>query len=320
MMDENGQISVDFLLGLSLFLLALMFVIQFIPGMFIPSLAGDSSLDYTAYRTASILAEDTGWWGNSTSSATDWENHPNYTMRIGLASDDDINSRLTNTPNLLSKDKIISMMQVNESILVEKLGLYNNVDGTSFSYGYNISITENDQVLILNNSSVSFGESIPTDREVSKITRVILVETGNISYFNGTELTTAQAHPSQIAALNITGPLYENITIQIDNLNISGTNPSFENITLDGNLVTQSHNYSVYKKGIIDCTPLNGTIDSNDIILISLNASLFNATQAYQLEFEFNNISFSNPAPLLNYNDRVEKLYETAYLTVEVWQ
>jgi len=72
MMDEDGQISLDFLLGISLFLIALMFIVQFIPGLFIPGTSGEGSLDYTAYRTATILVEDPGSWGNSTSSGTDW--------------------------------------------------------------------------------------------------------------------------------------------------------------------------------------------------------------------------------------------------------
>ncbi|WP_406661155.1 hypothetical protein V7O66_01130 [Methanolobus sp. ZRKC3] len=102
MPDENWQISTDFLPGSSLFFIALIFVFQFIPGLFIPGMAGEISLDYTAYRTASILPEDTGWWGNNTKSATDGENHPDDIMRIGLANhDDDINSKLTNSPNLL---------------------------------------------------------------------------------------------------------------------------------------------------------------------------------------------------------------------------
>jgi hypothetical protein len=320
MLDDNGQISTDFLLGLSLFLIALMFVIQFIPGMFIPSLAGESSLDYTAYRTASILAEDTGWWGNSTGSATDWENHPNNIMRIGLANDNDINSRLTNTPNMLSKNKINSMMQVNESFLIEKLGLYNNVDGTSFSYGYNISISKNNELLCLNNTSISFGESTPAEREVAKITRIVLVETGNVSYFNGTELTTNYAPPSRTAAINISGPLDENATIQIGTFNISGSSPSFKNASLDGVYLPQIHNYTISKKDTVQYTPFNGSIDANDTLSISLNSSLFNANQTYMLELEFNNITFSNSGPVLEYNSKMEKLYEYAYLTVEVWQ
>lgn len=60
MMSDEGQISIDFLVGISIFLLTLAFMIQFIPGLFM-SVSGEGSLNSVAYRTATILAEDPGW-------------------------------------------------------------------------------------------------------------------------------------------------------------------------------------------------------------------------------------------------------------------
>jgi hypothetical protein len=326
MLDDNGQIATDFLLGLSLFLIALMFVIQFIPGMFIPSLAGESSLDYTAYRTASILAEDTGWWGNSTSSATDWENHPDNIMRIGLANDNDINSRLTNTPNMLSKNKINSMLLVNETALIEKLGLYNNVDGTRFSYGYNISITKNNAPLVLNNTAINLGEALPDDRDISKITRIVLVETGVIANFDAKNLPTFNSSVED-TIINITGPYYDGITLQISNLSINGTDPSFKKLTLDDGVVLNNLNegpdYTPYKLVNGTRVPLTSTgkIDNGDTVIFCIEPGLLNGSQTYQLIIDLKDVTFTKTAPpYLDYTQHIEKFYEPAYLTVEVWR
>ncbi|WP_094227898.1 DUF7287 family protein [Methanolobus psychrotolerans] len=315
MMDEKGQIAVDFLLGISLFLIALTFTVQFIPGMFMSGTAGESSLDYTAYRTATVLVEDTGWWGNSTSSGTDWETQPSNMMRIGLAADDEPKSKLTNSPNLLSKAKIEQFMLVNENTLIENLGLYNNVDNTHFSYGYNISINQEGVPLVLNSTAIMRGKPTPLDREVSKITRVVLVETGTVAVLKGSELTGEIASE---AIINVTGPFEENITIQIRNLN--GANHSFLNAVVDNVTLTPSSDYTIYKKTGWTDLPLNGSLTSTDLICLNLDHNRFNLSQDYKLELRFSNVTLDPGPPFIRYNNHSSPLYEPAYLTVEVWQ
>ncbi|MDY0387156.1 MAG: hypothetical protein RBT65_08525 [Methanolobus sp.] len=327
MIDEKGQIAVDFLLGISLFLIALIFIVQFIPSLFLSGSAGESSLDYTAYRTAAILAEDTGWWGNSTSSGTAWEAHPDNVMRIGLAVDHEPESKLTNTPNLLSKDKIERFMMLNESDIIEKLGLYNNVDGAHFSYGYNISIlqiSQNNTPLILNNTPITLGEATPHDRETSKITRIVLVETGTIAYFDAEELPIDPNPPVKKSKtiLNVTGPLSDDVKLYIDNFDITGTDPSFNKLVLDGTNLSENIDYTTYK--IVNGTvlPLNstGNFDNNSTVVFSLKSGLFNNFHTYQLEIEFKDVQFTNTAsPFMDYTQELEVLCEPAYLTVEVW-
>ncbi|WP_319506301.1 hypothetical protein [uncultured Methanolobus sp.] len=321
MMDENGQVAVDFLMGISLFLIALMFVVQFIPGLFMPGSAGETSLDYTAYRTATILVEDPGWWGNSTSSSTDWEYHPDSIMRIGLAVDDENSSKSTNLPNLMSKSKIRSLMLVNESTLINRLGLYNNVNDAIFAYGYNISITKNDQYLIQNNKAITLGDPVPDDRDISRITRLVLVETGGVAYLNATELTTDHALPSEKAILNVTGPVDGNVTLQISNFNITGADPSFLNTTLEGTVLVQPADYTAYEKAGAKNVPLGSSLETDDVLCLDFNSTLFSSNHTYRLELIFDNITFTHSAPpFLEYTERYETLYEPACLTVEVWQ
>ncbi len=315
--DENGQVAIDFLLGISLVLFAISFTIQFIPGLFMSESAGESSLDYTAYRTATILVEDTGWWENSTNNGTNWESNPDSILRIGLAADDDSSSKLTNSPNLISKDKIEQFMLVNESDLVDMLGMYKNVEDTHFSYGYNIYVTQNGANLILNNTTIARGKALPDNLEVARITRVVLVEKETVAAISGDELT---SESSSVGTINVTGPFEENITLQISDLNLSGINSSLMSVKLDGNPLNQPSDFTVYKKDGWTKSPLAGNFSSGDVIYLNFDHDLFNASIDYRLDLEFSNVTFSNPGPpFTNYNNLSTALYEPAYLTVEVW-
>ena len=319
MMDEKGQIAVDFLLGISLFLIALTFTVQFIPGMFMSGSAGESSLDYTAYRTATVLVEDTGWWANNTgSSGTEWENYPvGDIRRIGLAVDDDPSSKLTNSPNIISRNKTLQMMNVDEDRLIEMLGLYKNIDDTLFAYGYNISLIQDGNILMLNNTSIVRGQVLPEYQESTKITRIVLMEKGTIASFTGDEITSELANK---ATINITGPFVDNITIQLSGLNLS-TPAMFLNASLGGTTLTQPSNYTICKMDGWDKESFNGSLSSGDILSFNFDKELFSSTSEYRLDLEFRNVTLPTPGPpFTNYNDENSTHYEPAYLVVEVWE
>lgn len=330
MADEKGQIAVDFLLGISLFLMALIFTVQFIPGMFMAGSLRESSLDYTAYRTATILTEDTGWWGNSTGSATDWENHPNIIMRVGLAVDNDINSRLTDKPNMLSKNKTIQLMLLNETELTDLLGLYNQVDSTHFAYGYNISLTEDINLLnpvVVNSTPVTLGGKVPSDRETSKITRVVLIETASVGSFDARELPVDPAsniEKAEDAIINITGPLDSDVKFYITNLTVNGTVPQFKELVLDGTKITDTSKYTIYQvapDGTMTALTANEKIKDGYSLYFVIDSDLFSSTHTYQLVIDMKDVRFTATAPPYpEYTDSIIQLYEPAYLTVEVWQ
>ena len=99
MSDESGTLSIDFLVGFTIFLIAFIWVISIIPGLLIGLQAFTIDYDAVAYRTGVILVEDPG-------EPSSWEVAPyneNYdktdVSRFGLAvSRDD--------PNILSQDKV----------------------------------------------------------------------------------------------------------------------------------------------------------------------------------------------------------------------
>ncbi len=322
MMDDNGQISVDFLVGISLFLITLTFTVQFIPGLFTSVSSGDESIGFIAYRTASILTEDSGWWGNGTDSGSNWEAHINDTMRIGMAADDDVNTRLTNTPNILNRSKVINLNALSEDTLVTKLGLYDDINGAHMNYGYNISITSNGNPLIINNTSTVVGQITPTNTDVLVTNRFILVEMGNVAQFNATEITTTLPTPSNMTLINITGTQIEDVDIRITNFNITGPNPQFLNAILDGTILNISADYDAYiKEDGGEYSVYSDPLNSTDTLKLVFDQDLFTLNTTYQIELNFNGMNFSNPGPpYTEYTNNTETLYKPAYLTVKVWR
>ncbi|MGB3479096.1 MAG: hypothetical protein WBB67_08035 [bacterium] len=216
--DERGQMSIDFLAGLSLFMLALLFLAQFIPGMFVPFQSETIDLSSVSYRTSVILVEDPGWWDNGTCNNTDWENHVENISRIGLAADRE-------HPNLLDKNKINAFNNsIDDENLTQKLGLYRNISGNEIKYGYNISIEDNGTIV------VARGDPIPEYGDVSSMKRIVWMQTGSVAVM-GTGSGPLEGHSTSTKALiyiNATdileGILDDGIFIAITNFNI--TNPA----------------------------------------------------------------------------------------------
>jgi len=141
--------SLDFLVGFTIFMLALIMVVSMVPGL----LAGleSSGIDYdaVAYRTGVILVEDPGWPVYPPWEMND-EDHKDEIQRIGLAVSKD-------TPNILLSTKVDAFFNdsffdpgdyrskvifgdipysYNFSILSEDGTSYNNTTGTPLPPGY----------------------------------------------------------------------------------------------------------------------------------------------------------------------------------------
>ena len=101
MKNDAGYLSIDFLAGFTIFLLAFIWVATLIPGLFINVRGTAIDFDAVAYRTGVILVEDPGWQIDGTSI---WEGVPDSQVpeevtRIGWAIDRDY-------PGILSAVKI----------------------------------------------------------------------------------------------------------------------------------------------------------------------------------------------------------------------
>jgi len=107
MHDDSGQMSIDFLIGFTVFLIAFIFVATLSSGLFINLQSKTIDYDAVAYRTGVILAEDPGYAFDPTinTNTTRWELldtlYIDRTIRFGLAISKDY-------PNILSKGKVQS--------------------------------------------------------------------------------------------------------------------------------------------------------------------------------------------------------------------
>lgn len=96
--DEDAILSIDFLAGFTIFILALVMVITLVPG-FIAGIQSDNiDYDAVAYRTSVILVEDPGAPDNPAWSLID-VTHKDEVQRLGLTVSKD-------TPNILSREKV----------------------------------------------------------------------------------------------------------------------------------------------------------------------------------------------------------------------
>ena len=64
MRDDTGMLSIDFLAGFTIFILALIMVINLVPGILVGLESQSIDYDAVAYRTSVILTEDPGWPAN----------------------------------------------------------------------------------------------------------------------------------------------------------------------------------------------------------------------------------------------------------------
>lgn len=181
---ESGQMNIDFIIGLGIFLLALMYVLYAVPGIFLPYQATSVDLSSVVYRTSAILVEDPGWYSNgdpdNPKNGTNWENPQNlqYLSRIGLADSKE-------TPNVLSIDKIKALndtYQADPSKTLSRLGLNNTL-----RYHYNLTITRHNEsstetiLKIGNNSDVTGVDCIES------IDRIVKIDEGDKYFVCGDE-------------------------------------------------------------------------------------------------------------------------------------
>ena len=203
--ESSGQVSMDFLLAISIFAFGIVILISEIPMLFAPLQTVATDIQPVAYRTSMILVEDGGIYEKESGSITSrWEDPKargwNYTencnnlsnyhenvKRIGLAmpapawsSSEDV------VPNNLSRRKIDALQdwwndKTNRSKIRDKLGLFVTYNGNHLDYRYNITLEAFNGSPIWNSTSNSpllqIGDSIPVSGvTVEKIERIVAID------------------------------------------------------------------------------------------------------------------------------------------------
>ena len=174
--STEGKLSLDIIVGLTIFLLSFVFIIQYIPTIF-ASERNEIALYPLAYRVSALLVEDPGYWSNGSVNGTDWENYyslQNVEVRPGL---------MGSEANVLDAAKIEALknfyLSAGEDEVRRALGL----ETPSRKFGFNISL----QLLSSNSSSPAYsmngsqpmlliGDPMPEWQDVAKYERIIAFE------------------------------------------------------------------------------------------------------------------------------------------------
>ncbi|WAI00417.1 DUF7287 family protein [Methanogenium organophilum] len=152
--DEDAILSIDFLAGFTIFILALIMVISLVPGVLAGIQSENIDYDAVAYRTSVILVEDPGApdnpsWGLM--SPYDMQ-HKDEIQRLGLAVSKE-------TPNILSREKVDKFFNLDpDSDFVFYAEDYRDkVIFGDFTYLYNISLATGGDVYYAGG-----GDPVPT--------------------------------------------------------------------------------------------------------------------------------------------------------------
>ena len=248
--DSNAQISLDFMTGLTLFLITLLFIVSFIPNMFVPFRSERVDLTAVAYRTSVVLAEDPGWFSNSSSSTrgTNWEENTNNISRVGLALDKE-------HPNNLNRSKITAFNNeslIDDTTLAYKLGLYRNISRRSdVIYGYNITLERLDVDYVI----ASRGETPPSTGDVASVKRLVMERKWLAYVADGDEMEGVDSPTKALFCINksdVVDSLDEGVFIAISNFNFTGTTPNqqtFDGVKLGNAVAKTGTGYALTKAG-----------------------------------------------------------------------
>jgi hypothetical protein len=236
MIDDNGNLSIDFLAGFTIFLLAFIWVVSIIPGLLIGLQAYTIDYDAVAYRTGVILTEDPGW---PVSPA--WESYgdprKSDIKRFGLAISKE-------TPHILSQDKIVRFFNI--STTDPSVGFIYPDDYQQraifgdYPYRFNISLRDLGQ-----NEIRSVGDVIPDGYGyIRRVVKIKGASNATIIGSNYTKSDTVNTHVFSILINNtklleeVRDPAYqidpsrEQLTINITNMSSMCTNITLTNLKI----------------------------------------------------------------------------------------
>jgi hypothetical protein len=282
MTDEKGALSIDFLVGFTIFILAFIWVVSMIPGIMIGLQSYTIDYDAIAYRTGVILAEDPGW-----PASPPWESfndaQKSEVIRFGLALSKD-------TPNILSQDKVNRFFC---TTFIYPDDYHTRAIFGDYPYRFNISLMD------LGEQNGSVGDVLPDGygyiRRLVKIKGVSNATIGHANKYNSsynkidTPTNETTTHVFSILINNtklltdVTDPAYqidparEQITINITNLKSTIINnaSAIPPIVNTSSIITLK-NIKVYKKdgGLYSNVPLPASefpyIDGNSARLAAM--------------------------------------------------
>jgi hypothetical protein len=268
------MLSIDFLAGFTIFLLALIVAAGMVPGMLAGLQSATIDYDGVAYRTSVILAEDPGWFEDPNGGiGTSWESKPDESIqRMGLAVSKE-------TPNILSSAKIERFF--NQTHYENDPAFYRKtVFFSDYPYSYNINLKTLDGSI-----NHTLGEPLPRG-DYGYIRRAAMVkEPGEavVNFTSSTGITPSPATNGTFAvAMNFSELLGQPDAYRIDpfedrvNITLTGLGSTF-NGTTSANLtgVWAYRYYDTPSPG--DWSPVPPKISADHLMIGGSNVSSYPA-------------------------------------------
>lgn len=168
--DDSGQLSIDFLVGISIFIIGLIIATTIISSLLIGLQAKKIDFDAVAYRTGVILAEDPGEPNTQFNYLTiteedQWEfigfDQKDKVRRFGL-------TLYKSTPRVFSEQKITSFF--NRERFPQLLEYRNRIIAGDYPYNFNVSLK------VIGGDPNYVGDTYDPNSTYGYIRRVVLVK------------------------------------------------------------------------------------------------------------------------------------------------
>lgn len=247
--DVSGKLSLDIMVGLTIFLLSFIFVVQYVPTIFAYE-REDLTLYPLAYRISAFLVEDPGYWSNGTANGTDWENYylqEGVEVRPGL---------MGSEANLIDVKKVNALtdfyVNAGKDSVRKALGL----ETPTRKYNFNISLqllssTSSNPRYSLNQSQplLVIGDPIPDWKSVVKYERIVAFENATFVADISSNLDTPS---TTVNKFTVTPPVSSFVVVILDrNTNETASEP-WMNIDINNvNIISVTGNDTI---GIFDIT------------------------------------------------------------------
>ncbi len=342
--DWTANLNFDFLIGLTVFILAFIYVIYAVPGIFLPYQTNSVDLSSVAYRTSCILAEDPGWYVNvsldSNISYINWEDDANRVnvTRVGLA----VDKRM---PNVLSIKKIQALQDIPYNVSRDKMGL----NGTMI-YNYSLAIdTVTSSGSVVYKTEIFNKSSNDTSDSVELLERVVLIREGEGLFIDDDDPANIDAATGSLGNeinLNATPRFEGDVSVRVVHPAISNPNINVKyylgNTTASLNFNAQyayldgngkiAHDYYIYKNNsyVEDEDRSTLSLTDSDILDIVVDTDTIKKNHAIPKDLTLIKIEGLNilayhsaPYPVEEYsinNTRYRYYNSMGLMTLKVWR
>lgn len=187
--DEKAMISIDFLTGVGVLLIAFLFAVYTISNVMTPYTGYSKELYPNADRAATLLIRDTGYWSDGVNYGTEWnavwETNQTYVKKIGLRTDDE--------NNMIDSRKLKAFMYENESWWEYPISSTDptELDNVSRALGlgrYNFYLQirpVNESLINVTEANTAARDAIGGSSDVAAVTRLTVCEQTTYGDFDG---------------------------------------------------------------------------------------------------------------------------------------